>query len=106
VATRADGGAFDVEAALRDPNRAFAAPEAVLDHAGVTREQKIEILRRWASEASALAVAEEEGMLGVDDDLLRRVLLALGRLTRGIDVRYVGPSKQHGLLRRAVEPEK
>jgi hypothetical protein len=97
---------IDFEEALHAPAAAFGAPEHVLDHPGFSPAQKIEILRHWANEASALAVAEEEGMPSPDDDLFRRALLALGRLTRGTDVRYVGPSKHHGLMRRAVEGEK
>jgi len=60
--------------------------------------QKVEILRRWEYDAAEVAVAVEEGMPDRDDeDLLRRILLALDRLTGGLDVERSGPSKQHGL---------
>lgn len=106
MARRAGTEPIDLEAALRNPAAVFATPEEVLEHSELALEQRIEILRCWAYDASELAVAEEEGMPGATNDLQRQVLLALGQLTHGTDVRYVGPTKQHGLLRRAVEPEK
>jgi hypothetical protein len=70
-------------------------------------EQKLEILRRWAYDASEVAVAEEEGMVGAENDLLRRILLALEQLPTGLDAQLTGPSKQHGILireRRTTKP--
>jgi hypothetical protein len=52
---------IDYEQALSDPSTRFSQPEAVLKELGLTREQKIEILRRWAYDESEIAVAEEEG---------------------------------------------
>jgi hypothetical protein len=48
-------------------------------------------------DAAELAVAEEEGMHGPENDQLRRILLALAQLTQGDDADSVAPSKQHGL---------
>ncbi|MEA3179455.1 MAG: hypothetical protein QOI59_2978 [Gammaproteobacteria bacterium] len=53
---------IDYEQALSDPSTRFSQPEAVLKEFGLTREQKIEILRRWAYDESEIAGAEEEGM--------------------------------------------
>jgi len=78
--------AVNLEEALRDPASVFATPEDVASHAGLTREQKIEILRLWEYDAAQAEVATEEGMPGGNDDLLRRILL-----------------EQHALLRRRVE---
>lgn len=91
------GTTIDYRAALLDPEAVFQTPEAVLEQTGLTTEQKIEILRRWEYDASEVAVAEEEGMVADKPLILRRVLLALDRLTGGVDVEHTGPTKQDGL---------
>jgi hypothetical protein len=95
----------DMDQALLDPGSVFATPEALLLHDGLTKQQKIEILRRWEYDASETCVAVEEGMPDGESDLLRRILLALDQLTGGIDVEHVGPTKQHGIPRSAVKPK-
>lgn len=50
-----------LEQALLDPGSVFASPEAVVDH------------------PAEIAVAEEEGMQGLDSDLLQRIILAPAR---------------------------
>jgi hypothetical protein len=91
----------NVGAALRDPASIFATPEEVASHQALTREQKIEILRRWEYDAAEAEVATEEGMPGGDNDLLRRIVLALEGLGGANAVGDTGPSKQHGLLSTA-----
>ncbi|TAK80412.1 MAG: hypothetical protein EPO20_28990 [Betaproteobacteria bacterium] len=90
---------MNLEQALVDPASVFATPEDVAAHAGLTREQKIEILKLWEYDACEAEVATEEGMPGGDGDLLRRILLALDGLIGGIDVGDSGPTKHHALLR-------
>lgn len=88
---------IDLEKARLDPGSVFSSPEALRDHRGLTREQKIEILRRWAYDASELAVAEEEGMIGGEPSQLARVLSVLDSLTGGYDVEHSPPTKQGGV---------
>jgi len=90
----------NIEQALQDPAAVFATPEDVAAHPGLTREQKIEILRLWEYDAAEAEVATEEGMPGGNDGLLQRILLALDGLIGGIDVGDAGPTKQHALLAR------
>jgi len=92
--------AVNLEQALQDPASVFGTPEEVAAHAGLTCEQKIEILRLWEYDAAEAEVATEEGMPGGDNGLLQRILLALHGLIGGIDVGDTGPTKQHALLRR------
>jgi hypothetical protein len=94
----------NLEHALRDPAAVFATPEEVAAHAGLTREQKIEILRLWEYDAAEAEVATEEGMPGGNGDLLRRIVLALDGLIGRIGVGDTGPTKQHALLRRRPGP--
>lgn len=94
----------NLEQALLDPASVFATPEEVADHAGLTREQKIDILRLWEYDAAEAEVATEEGMRGGNDDLLRRIVLALDGLIGEVDVGDSAPTKQHALLRRRTGP--
>lgn len=94
---------FDMEQALLDPGSVFGSPEAVLVSGALSRDQKIEVLRRWEYDASENGVALEEGMRNGESELLRRILLALGELTGGIDAERVGPTKQHGILSSVVK---
>ena len=88
---------IDLDKAQLDPSSVFSSPEELRDHPGLTREQKIEILRRWAYDASELAVAEEEGMVGGESSHLSQILSVLDSLTGGYDVEHSPPTKQEGV---------
>lgn len=88
---------IDLEQARLDPGSVFLSPEELRDHARLTQAQKIEILRRWAYDASELAVAEEEGMMGGESSQLARILSVLDDLTDGYDVEHSPPTKQKGV---------
>jgi len=53
---------IDMDKALLSPSAVFASPNQVLHHQHLSRSQKIDILRRWALDAHALQVAEDENM--------------------------------------------
>lgn len=93
---------INMQHALQDPAAVFVKPEAVVAHGGLTAEQKIEILRRWAYDAAEEAVAGEEGMPDGSENLEHHILLALDELTGGVDVEHVGPTKHHGLSARSA----
>ena len=50
----------DIDKAMLDPTAVFRTPEEVLLREDMTREQKVEVLRRWTYDARNLEVAEEE----------------------------------------------
>lgn len=82
---------------LLDPGAAFRQPEDVLKDRRLKHRQKVEILCRWAYDATELAVAEEEGMGGGEADDLDRVLKALLRVAgRRAGRRRAGPTKHAG----------
>jgi hypothetical protein len=87
----------DLVKAMLDPGSVFATPEQLRDYPGLTQQQKIEILRRWAYDASELTVAEEEGMVGGEPSQLARILSTLHALTGGYDVEHSPPTKQEGV---------
>lgn len=53
---------IDIDKARLNPAAIFASPNDVLHHRDLSRPQKIEVLRRWAQDAQALQVAEDENM--------------------------------------------
>ncbi len=83
---------------MLDPTVVFRGPEDVLQRDELTREQKIEILRRWKFDALELQVAEEENM-GSErpSDFLDRVLQALRALNAGPDSEHSPPTKHGGI---------
>lgn len=91
-----------VAQALIDPESIYSAPEDVLADNSLSDTEKIEILRRWNYEACEISVAEDEGMTGPDDGLLRRILLALDSLGVDVDTEITPSTRQGGLSRQAV----
>jgi hypothetical protein len=75
---------MDIDKARLDPGSVFESPEELCAHPGLSREQKIEILQRWAYDARELDIAEEEGMGGGESSLLARILAALDSLAGGV----------------------
>ena len=72
---------------MANPALVFHGPEDVLEGDELTREQKIEVLRRWKFDALQLQVAEEENMGSEQpSDILDRVLQALHALSAGSDL--------------------
>ncbi len=67
---------------LLDPADAFNSPEQVLDTEQLTREQKVQILRRWDDDTRQLLTAQSEGMTSRDgaSDVLKRIQQALEKL--------------------------
>jgi hypothetical protein len=49
---------IDVNKAMLDPTMVFKDPKDVVANVELTRDQKIEILRRWEYDARQLEVAE------------------------------------------------
>lgn len=94
--------ATDFEKVLLDPASEYSGPEDVLSDQSLSIDQKIELLRRWEYNASEEAVALEEGMPGEESDLLKRILVTIGKIAGPLDLEHTGPSKQHGLPKRAV----
>ena len=85
---------IDLRKALLNPALVFLGPEDVLKRDELTREQKIEILRRWKFDALQLQVAEEENMGSEQpSDILDRVLQALHALNAGPNLENSPPTK-------------
>ena len=92
----------EIEKILLDPVSVYKRPEDVLADAVLSNGEKVEVLLSWQYNASDEAVALEEGMPGEETDVLRQILIALGRLAGPIDVEHTAPTKQHGLPRGSL----
>ena len=85
---------IDIKRAMLDPTQVFADPSEVVADVELTRDQKIEILRRWKYDAHQLEVAEEEaGMAVRRPDMFDRVLQALHTLGVELDKEHTPPTK-------------
>ena len=85
---------IDVIKAMLDPTMVFEDPMNVVANVELTRDQKIEILRRWEYDARQLEVAEEEaGMAVRRPDMFDRVVQALHALDVKRDVEHTPPTK-------------
>ena len=85
---------IDVNKAMLDPTMVFKDPKDVVANVELTRDQKIEILRRWEYDAHQLEVAEEEaGMAVRRPDMFDRVVQALHMLDVDRDTEHTPPTK-------------
>ena len=86
----------DFEKALLDPGGFFKTPGDVVQKPDLSRDQKIQILRRWEYDARELQVADEESMTGPQTTSLDAVLAALRSLGAASDADRAAPTKQGG----------
>ena len=85
---------IDVKQAMLDPTSVFKDPTEVVLDENLSRDQKIEILRRWEYDAHQLAVAEEKAGMAVHrPDMFDRVLQALHALGVERDTEHTPPTK-------------
>jgi hypothetical protein len=70
---------LDIEKAMKNPAATFGTPEALIETAGLTPDQKRAILLQWKDQLHQLLAAEDENMrapgaaTGATADCLRRV---------------------------------
>ena len=84
----------DIKKAMLDPSKVFADPSEVVSDLKLTRDQKIEILRRWEFDAHELEVAEEEaGMTVLHPEMFDRIVKALHTLGAERDTEHTAPTK-------------
>ena len=85
---------IDVTKAMLDPTMVFQEPKDVVASNELTRNQKIEILRRWKYDAQQLEVAEDEaGMAVRRPEMFDRVVQALHMLDLERDTEHTPPTK-------------
>ncbi len=85
---------IDVKRAMLNPTSVFEEPKEVVANDELTRDQKIEILRRWEYDAHELEVAEEEaGMAVRRPEMFDLVVQALHMLDVDRDIEHTPPTK-------------
>jgi hypothetical protein len=78
---------MNLQQAMKNPNVAFASPEALESSTEFSAEQKRAILMQWKDQLEKLLIADEESMLradakaGANSDCLRRVTNILTKLS-------------------------
>jgi len=89
---------IDVEKALLDPASIFKYPQQVIDANDLSRDQKIEVLRRWEYDVREIQVLDDESTTAKESHAvtLDLVLNALRSLDAPIDVEHTAPTKQGG----------
>lgn len=89
---------IDINKALTNPRAIFRRPQEVVESNDLSREQKIEVLRRWEYDARELQVADKEGMAPAEPQpvVLDGILDALRSLGAPADVERSAPTKQGG----------
>jgi len=94
----------DIEKALLNPAMVFKNPQEVVESNDLSREQKIEILRRWEYDLRELQVADEESMTAPKPEAvtLDMILKALHSVGAPPDVERTAPTKQRGQLRSRI----
>ena len=70
----------NMEQARLDPGSVFTSPEELGGSPNLSRQEKVDLLKRWADDARELEVAEAEGMAGGETSLLARILTAMNAL--------------------------
>ncbi len=84
----------DIKRMMLDPTKVFSDPSEVVANLELTRDQKIEILRRWEYDAHELEVAEEEaGMTVLRPEMFDLIVKALHTLGAERDVEHTPPTK-------------
>jgi len=81
------------EKAKLNPAAVFKTPQEIVSSQELSRERKLEILRRWEQDAMSMEVAEEEGMPGPQLKLLQPIHDALHALDYWPDTEHSSPSK-------------
>ncbi len=74
--------AKDYDQALLNPAAIFKQPKDVLETDSLTTPQKLEVLKRWETDALLLSVATEENMGGGEPSRIEDVRHAIDVLTR------------------------
>lgn len=74
--------AKEYDRALLNPAAIFKLPKDVVRSDDLTTEQKLEVLKRWETDALLLSVASEENMDGGEPSRIEEVRQAIDVLTR------------------------
>jgi hypothetical protein len=74
--------AKDYDQALLNPAAVFKRPKDIFETDALTTDQKLEVLKRWETDALLLSVATEENMGGGEESQIEEVRAAIDLITR------------------------
>jgi hypothetical protein len=78
--------AKEYDKALLNPAAVFKLPKDIVDSDALTAEQKLEVLKRWETDALLMSVAQEENMGGGEPSRIEEVRAAIDLLCRTEEV--------------------
>lgn len=82
----------------------FSSPEQVANEESLSREEKLNILKRWEYDARELSVASDEGMTGATgSNMLGEIHAALARLGATTDPESQPTTRQGGITLQEEE---
>ena len=87
----------DIKLAKLDPSSIYERPSDILRDNTLSKDEKIDILKRWAYDERELSVAEEENMTHVDHDrsfVLSEIINLLRELGVNAEQENPPPTKQ------------
>ncbi len=85
--------------ALVNPAAVFAEPKEVVVNPTFSRQQKIDVLRRWEHDTRLFQVSAKERLTDTSEDLLGEILESLHELDYWPDLEHPGSSEVGGLAR-------
>jgi len=102
-----DGEKFvkKLEQALVNPAAVFAEPKEVVVNPTFSRQQKIDVLRRWEHDTRLFQASAKERLTDASEELLGAILESLHELDYWPDLEHPGWSKAGGLARNDLKPK-
>ncbi len=89
--------------ALVNPAAVFAEPKEVVVNPTFSRQQKIDVLRRWEHDTRLFEASAKERLTDVSEALLGEILESLHELDYWPDLEHPGSSKVGGLARNDLK---
>jgi len=89
--------------ALVNPAAVFAEPKEVVVNPTFSRQQKIDVLRRWEHDTRLFQASAKQRLTDASEELLGKILESLHELDYWPDLEHPGWSKAGGLARNDLK---
>jgi hypothetical protein len=89
--------------ALVNPAAVFAEPKEVVANPTFSRQQKIDVLRRWEDDTRLFQASAKEHLTDASEELLGEILESLHELDYWPDLEHPGSSKLGGPARNDLK---
>ena len=93
----------NLKQALVNPAAVFVEPKEVVVNPTFSRQQKIDVLRRWEQDTRFFQASAKERLTDASEELLGAILESLHELDYWPDLEHPGWSKAGGLARNDLK---